>query len=100
MDENKMTEEVIEKEDIVTENVIIEEPVKIEEIIYTDIVQSNGQNQTIAFHYKVINPDKTYLYASVLAPSSTASNSAIKSQFPNSTLSYQGKSTVLIQVNG
>ena len=82
---------------------VIEEVIEstIDETVYTDVVQINGQQNTLkAYRYKVIIDEKTETFVTVLATSGTIARDGIKQQFPNKAFSYDGVSTVIIQCNG
>lgn len=66
----------------------------------TEVIQTNGQTPIKAFHYKLTHPDQSVEFATVLAPSSNVAHDGLNQQFPQSTATYSGKSTIIMQCNG
>lgn len=83
----------------VLENEVVVEP--IIEDVYSDVVQTNGQQVTLkAYRYKVIIDEYHDVLVTVLASSGTIARDGLKQQFPNKTFTYDGVSTSIIQCNG
>ena len=65
-----------------------------------DLMQTNGQIQMKAYHYKMTDGNQKVHFATVLAPSSAVAREGLSQQLPNVLASYCGKSTIIIQCNG
>ena len=83
-----------------TDDVILDESASTTpEIVYTEVVQTNGQIQPKAFQYKVSLPNAQVLLITVIATSGSVARDGIKQQFPDASISMLGVSDHLIQVN-
>lgn len=71
-----------------------------DEIVFTNIVQTNGQILQKAFRYRVIADPITRFYVTVISPTSDGARIAMQQQYPNAAIAYDGVSTVIMQCQG
>ena len=69
------------------------------ETVYTDVIAAAPNSPHNSFLYNVIL-DKNKFIATVIGQSATGAKAGLQQQFPNATLSYLGKSTFIMQLNG
>lgn len=69
------------------------------EIVFTDIIQTNGQLETKAFRYKITVDGQMKIFT-VLCPSATIAREGLKNHFPTASIVYDGVSDHIIQIQG
>jgi len=68
-------------------------------IEYIEPFEAPLQHKTMAFWYKVMLNNESF-FLTILASNGTAAIQVIKSQFPNGTHYYLGRSEKIMQING
>lgn len=80
---------------------VVEEIVEVkEEIVFTEVVPTGQTSPHNSFIYKVFVNKDTNFIATVIAQSSTGARDGLSHKFPDAALTYLGKSTFIMQVNG